>query len=222
MEPPDRDERRAQKPVPHEWTAADRAELWETIAGDARIRPDDREAAFEACLRGDPEWRNASFFDREYEAREQGTEKRRGEITARVLAARNPRDRLAVGWDRKLETYFGQVWKERTEGGEMYYHLTCWFGRGRREVRTVDKLAARLGRFAEVPEAALAELRAPHRVTPLRTQTFRAPGGAPDDWLYAEPRRPDRDSRAEGVARNVPEHGLRPPQGVHPNLTRDL
>ncbi len=220
MNPPDDDERQRQERVPYE-TAADRAETWQSITEDACIHPDDWEAVYEAYRRGEPGWQYATCHGQEYEARQQATERNRGGSSCQVLVARDPRDRVAVGWDRELETFFGQVWEERKEFGEKYYHLTLWRGRDRQEVRTVEELAACLEQVAEIPEATIAELREPQRVSPLRTRTVAAPEEGLDDWLRVEPRRPDHAAPRQET-REVHEQELRPFQGHHPKLTREL
>jgi hypothetical protein len=102
-----------------------------------------------------------------------------------------------VGWDRQLESYFGQVW---TDGGEFrskHPRLTHWIGFSRRQVPSVFTLAALMRGLAKIPAATLSRLL--HE--PLRREPPAGPGE---------------------IGRPAGQHDLPASQHHHPKLSHEL
>lgn len=205
-----------------QWTREDTAKLWEEITKDPAIRRREWEEAFEVCMDGAPELRKPSRYKVDRDAREQATHKERGGFSCQVLAdlltGDWPNARFVVGWDRTLKTYFCQVWRSTCR--ENLYHCVDTIGTCTGEVPSLDRLQRLAG--IKFPEATLAELRIPSRVTPIRVQALAAPAGDPDEWLRDEFRRADLGIRSLKTGRDLSEDDLRPLQSHHPKLSREL
>jgi hypothetical protein len=104
---------------------------------------------------------------------------------------------VVVGWDRQLESYFGQVWKEGGGFGSEHPCLDYWIGFSRRQVPSVFALAALMRGFAKIPAATLSRLL--HE--PVRQEP---PGGAGE------------------IGRHAKQHKIPAPQCHHPKLSHEL
>jgi len=66
--------------------------------------------------------------------------------------------RIVVGWDKRLESFFAQVWDERPnpewdwddEWNDLEPEL--WIGTATREVQTLKELASLVAPYGEIPE----------------------------------------------------------------------
>ncbi|HYT89793.1 MAG TPA: hypothetical protein VEL76_13880 [Gemmataceae bacterium] len=135
-------------------------ELWQCICADPSILPDARLDAFDAAVRRDPNWRAG-------DASQQATQGRRGRQSCQTIPGREPGSAVVVGWDRELQSYFGQVWHVRSEFEVMHPRLSYWVGSHQGEVPSIFALAALMRTFAVIPAATLAQLlREPVRQEP--------------------------------------------------------
>ena len=75
------------------------------------------------------------------------------------IPAVQPHLSVAVGWDRPLSTFFAQV-VDTAKAEDARGRILLWIGTAARECPTPDDLVAPLARFATVPAAILAALRA--------------------------------------------------------------
>lgn len=60
----------------------------------------------------------------------------------------DPRDKVTVGWDHPLLTYFGQVHRDGVEEDDNPIH---WVGTSLRELYEIDDLARAMRRYAVIP-----------------------------------------------------------------------
>lgn len=189
MKPSDHDEEREKR------LGEERAKWYfhrclDEILKNRRMSEDEKQAALVACITGGRWYVWNRNMNRE--AREQATHRDRGGLTCQILCGWNPEDRIAVGWDRKLETYFAQVWKERTKNGENRYDVYYRCGMKPGEITTVDVLGAAMGGHINIPEVVLDELRDPIRVSPIRApKPIRA-----EDHPEAVSAHPSREAQA--------------------------
>ena len=73
-----------------------------------------------------------------------------------IQPGKKPSYRVYVGWDRMLETFYGQVYdlESEAECGSPIF----WIGAGREETPTTAELRERLREYADIPDELVAEL----------------------------------------------------------------
>src|SRR4051812_31968425 len=76
-------------------------------------------------------------------------------VSQYTFRGKEPQHRIVVGWDNALETFFVQVWDERSFGRDP----ELWDGTITGEVPTVEALAERIGVYGEISEEILVRLK---------------------------------------------------------------
>jgi hypothetical protein len=84
-------------------------------------------------------------------------------MSRHTIASFSARFIVTVGWDRPLNSYFAQV--EDVEAAEGDDQMVVWVGASFSEVSTPDALQVDICRYATLPEAMLATLRADRAAT---------------------------------------------------------
>jgi hypothetical protein len=128
------------------WELCDEEEFGQQSWEDPSIPPDDRLDAYDEVI-------GPVRRDRADDALQQAKQETRGGQSCRTFPAREPGSMVLVGWDRELQTYFGQVWQVSRDAS-----LSFRTGEHHGEVPSVFALAALLQRFAKIPAATLVHL----------------------------------------------------------------